>query len=116
MLNTTTLDTTEARLGAAYAVEQYLRRHGASLCNLLDALDDPGGFASLCDLHGAFGLPFPDPDAVEAALCEIHLCLEEQRPSSLDRIGYERGFSASDMSRWHGARVSELLARFRYAS
>ncbi len=115
MLNTTTLDTAEARLGAAYAVEKHLRRHGASLCDLLDALDDPGGFAALCDLHGAFGQPIPDTDAVEVALREICRILADQTPSSLDRIGHERGLPASDMTLWHGARVSELLARFRHA-
>lgn len=115
MLNTTTLDTAEARLGAAYAVEQHLRRHGASLCDLLDALDDPSGFAALCDLHGAFGQPIPDTDAIEVAVRDIRRILADQAPTSLDRIGHERGLPASDMTRWHGARVSELLGRFRHA-
>ncbi|MEQ8257772.1 MULTISPECIES: hypothetical protein [Roseovarius] len=114
-LNTTTIDTAEARLGAAYTVEQHLRREGASLCDLLDALDDPSGFAALCDLHGAFGQPIPDTNAVEAALRDIHRVLADQSPSSLDRIGHERGLPASDITRWHGARVSELLAQFRHA-
>ncbi|WP_305969601.1 MULTISPECIES: hypothetical protein [unclassified Mameliella] len=115
MLNTTTLDTAEARLGAAYTVEQHLRSHGASLCDLLDALDDPSGFAALCDLHGAFGQPIPDADAVEAALRDIRRILADQAPTSLDRIGHERGLPDSDMTRWHGARVSELLRRYRHA-
>lgn len=111
-LNTTTLDIAEVRLGAACTVEQHLRRHGASLCDLLDALDEPSGFAALCILHGAFGQPIPDTDAVEAALRDIHRVLADQPPSSLDRIGRERGLPASGMTLWHGARVSELLARF----
>ncbi len=115
MLNTTTLDTAEARLGADYAVEQHLRRHGASLCDLPDALVDPSGVAALCDLRGAFGQPIPDTDAVEAALRDIRRILADQAPSSLDRIGQERGLPASDMARWHGARVSDLLARLRHA-
>ncbi|WP_157772683.1 hypothetical protein [Pseudoponticoccus marisrubri] len=115
MLNTTTLDTAEARLGASYAVEQHLRRHGASLCDLLDALDDPSGFAALCDLHGAFGQPIPETHAVEVALRDIRRILADQAPSSLDRIRHERGLPASDITRWHGARVSELLARFPHA-
>jgi len=115
MLNTTTIDIADARLGAAYMAEQHLRRHGASLCDLLDALDDPSGFAALCDLHSAFGQPFPDADAVEAALRDIRRILADQAPSTLDRIGHERGLPASDMACWHGARVSELLARFRHA-
>jgi len=115
MLDITIQNTAEARLGAAYAVEQHLRRHGASLCDLLDALDDPSGFTALCDLHGAFGQPIPDTDAIEAALRDIQRVLADQRPSSLDRIGHDRGLPASDMTLWHGARVSEFLARLRHA-
>ncbi len=115
MLNTTTLDTAELRLDAVYAVEQHLRRHGAGLCDLLDVLDDPSGFEALCDLHGAFGQPFPDPEAVETALHNIHRVLAEQAPSALDRTGHDRCLPASDMTLWHGARVSELLVRFRHA-
>lgn len=115
MLNTTTLDTAEARLGAAYVVEQHLRRHGASLCDLLDALDDRNGFSALCELHGAFGQPIPDTDTVESALRDIRRILADQTPSSLDQIGHRRGLPAADMTLWHGARVSDLLARFRHA-
>ncbi|MCC1492805.1 hypothetical protein [Cognatishimia sp. F0-27] len=93
-----------------------MRERGAErLCDLLDALDDPSGFAALCDLHEAFGQPIPDADAVEAALRDIRLILADQAPTSLDRIGHERGLPASDMPRWHGARVSDLLARFQHA-
>lgn len=115
MLVTTTLDTAESRLGAAYTVERHLRRHGASLCDLLDAFMDASGFAALCDLRAAFGQPVPNADAVEAALRDIQSVLADQTPSSLDRIGHDRGLPASDMTRWHGARVSELLAAFRHA-
>ncbi|WP_286697796.1 hypothetical protein [Sulfitobacter sp. TMED3] len=113
MLNSSTLETDEARFNTTYLVEQYLRRHGASLCDLLDALEDPSGFAALCDLHTAYGQPIPDVEVVESALRNIHRVLAEQLPSSLDRIGHERRLSAADMTRWHGARVSELLARCR---
>lgn len=115
MLDIKTLDTADTRLGAAYAVEQHLRRHGACLCDLLDALDDSSGFAALCDLYGAFGQPSPKADAVEGALRAIQCVLADQTPSSLDRICHERGLPASDMMLWHGARVSELLARFHHA-
>nr|WP_309502985.1 hypothetical protein [uncultured Roseovarius sp.] len=115
MLNTTTLDKSQARHDATAATEAHLRRHGAGLCNLLDALDDPSGFEALCHLHSAFGQPFPDAEALGGALRHIHRVLAEQEPSALDRIGRERNLPASDMTRWHGARVSELLARFRNA-
>lgn len=116
MLNTTPLDTAETRVGAAYAVEQHLRRNGASLCDLLDALDDSSGFAALCDLYGAFGQPSRNADTVEGALRAIQRILAEQTASSLERIGQTQNLPASDMARWHGARVSELLARFRHVS
>ncbi|HBY94461.1 MAG TPA: hypothetical protein DEP84_10950, partial [Chloroflexi bacterium] len=97
------------------AVDTYLRRHGASLCDLLDALEDPTGFTGLCDLHTAYSQPFPDPKAVQTALRSIHRALEGLAPSALDRIGQARNLPASDMTMWHGARISELLARFSYA-
>ncbi|MEP2878151.1 MAG: hypothetical protein ABJP13_00010 [Sulfitobacter sp.] len=115
MLNTTALNISQARFNTAFATETHLRHHGAGLCALLDALDDQSGFAAFCDLQAAFGKPVPDFTAVQIALCEIHRVLAEQTQSSLDRIGHERNLPASDMTRWHGARVSELLARFRNA-
>lgn len=65
---------------------------------------DPSGFEALCDLHGLFGEPIPNADAVEASLQEIHDILADQTQSSLDRIGHERGLSASDMT----LRLTEL--------
>jgi hypothetical protein len=115
MLNTHTRDTSQARFDATAAAQDHLRRHGAALCNLLDALDGQIGFSAFCDLNSAFGRPVPDFDAVEAALRNIHTVLADQLPSALDSIGHDRNFPASDMTRWHGARVSELLARFRHA-
>ncbi|QYX56530.1 hypothetical protein K1T73_16010 [Roseovarius sp. SCSIO 43702] len=115
MLNSTTVNTSQVRFDAVAATEKHLRRHGASLCDLLDALDDRSGFDALCDLHGAVSERFPDADAVEQALLDIRRILSQQAPSVLDRISHERSLPASDMARWHGARVSELLARFRHA-
>jgi len=115
MLNTQTLNISQDRFNAAAATEDYLRHHGASLCNLLDALDDENDCSALYDLYGAFGRPIPDADAVEVALRSIHRFLMDQAPSQLDRVGQTRNLPASDMTRWHGARVSELLARFRHA-
>ncbi|MEZ5745475.1 MAG: hypothetical protein R3E00_02805 [Paracoccaceae bacterium] len=53
-------------------------------------------------------------DAVEVALRTIQCLLAGQAPSSLDRIGHDRCQRASDMTLWHGARVSELLAQFHH--
>lgn len=120
MLNTTALDIDididQARYDAAAQTQRFLRQHGASLCNLLDALDDPGSFSAFCDLHATFGQAFPDPDAMADALRSIHRALEDLAPSALDRICHARNLPASDMARWYGARVTELLARFRHAA
>jgi len=43
MLNTNSADISQARFDAVAATERHLRRNGASLCDLLDALDDPEG-------------------------------------------------------------------------
>lgn len=113
---TTAIDLDQARYGATAGTQKHLRQHGASLCDLLDALEDPSGFSALCDLHAAYEQPFPDANTVETALRNIHRVLVDLAPSSLDRIGRKRNLPASDMARWHGARVSELLARFIHAS
>ncbi len=55
MLNTTALDIKLTRFDAAAETETHLRRHGAGLCDLLDALGDKHGFLTLCDLHFVFG-------------------------------------------------------------
>ncbi|GGO58363.1 hypothetical protein SAMN05444398_11299 [Roseovarius pacificus] len=115
MLNPNPATTSQARFDATDETEKHLRRHGAGLCDLLDALDDPSGFSALCGLICAFDQPFPDANAVEAALHQIHRVLAEQAPSSLDRIGHQRNLPASNMARWYGARISELIARFRAA-
>ncbi|NUH66541.1 hypothetical protein HTT03_14755 [Sulfitobacter sp. S0837] len=115
MLNTNTANISQARYDAVAATQKHLRRNGASLCDLLDALDDPAGFEALCRLHSAFSYPFPDADAVEDAVHDIIRFLADQSPSSLDRIGTERNFAASDMARWHGARISEIYGKFRHA-
>jgi hypothetical protein len=115
MLNSTALNTSQARFDAVAGAEKHLRRHGAALCDLLDALDDKSGFDALCDLHGALSERFPDADAVEQALRDIRRVLSAQAPSALDRISHERNLPASDMARWHEARDSDLIARSRHA-
>ncbi|MEM5542653.1 hypothetical protein WNY61_07870 [Sulfitobacter sp. AS92] len=115
MLNNSTTNLSQARYDAVAATEQHLRRHGAGLCDLLDALDDPAGFEALLRLHSAFSDRFPDSDAIEDALWDIVRYLADQTPSALDSTGRERNFPAPDMARWHGARVSELFNRFRFA-
>lgn len=114
MLNTRNQYINQAQYNAVAASENHLRRHGASLCDLLDAITDPAGFEALCRLHSAFSCPFPDPDAIVDALQDIARFLADQSLSDLDCVARERNFPASEMARWHGARVSDLISRFRY--
>ena len=115
MHRTSTLDLSQARFNATYETEKYLRFNGASLCDLLDALEDKTGFAALCDLHAAISQKFPDADAVEAALRHIHQVLASQKMSALECIGFDRRLPASDMTRWHGARINDIIAMFSRA-
>lgn len=115
MLNTNTTNISQARFDAVAATERHLRRNGASLCDLLDVLDDTAGFEALCRLHSAFSHPFPDADAVEEAVHDLTRFLADQSCSSLDKIGIERNFAAADMARWHGARISEIHGKFSHA-
>lgn len=62
-LGSTSFYTAATCLGAAYAVEQHLRRHSAALCDLLDALDESRGFAAyyipMEPSANQFRMPFP---------------------------------------------------------
>ena len=96
MHRTITHNISQARFNETYTTEKYLRYNGASLC----------------DLHGILAPSVPDADAVESALRHIYSVLSRQKPSVLERIGYERRLPASEMPRWHGARFSDILAKF----
>ncbi len=116
MLNTIPTSPAGAIHGMTSDTQKHLRQHGGSLCDLLDAIGEPGGIDALCDLYGAFETPSPDAATVEAALRDIERLLAKQAPSSLDRLGRAGNFHAAEATRWHGARMSELVARFRDAS
>ena len=92
--------------------ERHLRRHGPALCNLFDAFDAPSDFDALCDLHSIFGNQFPDANMVKTALREIETFLSKQTTQAADSVARDRDFDASGALRWHGARISELHARF----
>lgn len=92
--------------------ERHLRRHGPALCNLFDAFDAPSGFDALCDLHGIFGNQQPDAKMIRTALQEIETFLAKQTSQAADAAAQDHGFDASGALRWHGARISELHARF----
>ena len=92
--------------------ERHLRRHGPALSNLFDAFDAPSGFDALCDLHGIFGNQHPDAKMIKTALQEIETFLAKQTSQAADAAARDRNFDASAALRWHGARISELHARF----
>lgn len=111
---TTDLDLEQARHDAVADTQKHLRLHGASLCTLLDALDDPAGFEAFCALNAMIAAPFPDADTVKVTLRDIRRVIAAQSMAALDRIARERNIYASEAAHWHGARLSDLLARFRH--
>jgi|TARA_R110002073_G_scaffold129935_5_gene276476 hypothetical protein len=98
---------------ATEAVREHLHHDGTSLCNLLEALDEPCGMDALFDLHGEFSKPFPDASTIETALRAIENLLSSQSPAYLDQLARVLNFHASEATRWHGAKVTDLLFRFR---
>jgi hypothetical protein len=115
MLNTANLNAAQAAYDRIADTELHLRRHGASLCDLFAVFDAPSGFDAFCELNGIFGNPHPNPNEIHAALKEIETALSQQTAESADSASRERGFDASAALRWHGARISEFLARFSHA-
>jgi len=99
--------------GATEAVRKHLDSNGSSLCNLLEVLDEPYGVDALFDLHGEFCKPFPDDAKVETALQAIKNLLGSQSEEYLDRLARLLNFHASEATRWHGAKISDLLFRFQ---
>ena len=114
MLNSTNFDTDQAAYDRIADTEWHLRHHGAALCDLFSAFDAPTGFDALCDLHGIFGNKHPDALAIKIALQEIMDALAQQTSQAADNAGYDRNFDAPAALRWHGARICDLLARFRH--
>lgn len=115
MLDNTTEEAEQAAYDRIADTETHLRRHGAALCDLFNAFDAPSGFDALCDLHGVYGKPRPDVAVIKAALQEIKNALAKQTSQAVDAAGRDHSFDASAALRWHGARISELHARFHYA-
>jgi len=115
MLNKHNFDSTQAAYDRIADTERHLRRHGAALCDLFGAFDAPSGFDALCDLHGAFSRQNPDALTIKAALQEIMEALAQQTSQVADNVARDRDFDASAALRWHGARISELHARFHHA-
>lgn len=103
----------DASCAAALATVDFLRRHGAGLCDLIDILSDETAFEALCDLHGQSGAAVPDARLVRRALRTIRSALAAQEIRKVDALSHRRGYCVDTSLRWYGARVSDLLAAFR---
>lgn len=109
----TASDPSDASCAAALASLNFLRGHGAGLCDLIDILSDETAFEALCDLHGQSGAALPDARLVRRALRTIRSALATQRTRKVDALSARRGYCVDTSVRWYGARVSDLLAAFR---
>ena len=98
---------------AALAAQDFLRRHGAGLCDLLGVLADETAFDALCDLHAVSGAALPDARIVRRALRTIHAALAAQQLSVTDTLSVRKGYCVDTCVRWYGARISDLLAAFQ---
>ena len=97
---------------ALEAVRRYLSRDGSSLGFLMDAIDMPSGIDAFIELEAEYRKQDPNPSVIQRELLTIQRLLSDQSPEYLDLLGRAMNYSASDATRWHGARVSELLGRF----
>ena len=84
---------------AVDAVREHLRNEGASLCTLLEALEDHSAIDAFLDLNTEFGKRDPDVPAIQSF-------------EHLDLLARIMNSPTSDAIRWHGAKVSDLVARF----
>lgn len=98
--------------GAIEAVRKHLHHEGASLCNLLEALDEPCGIDAFIDLNMEYGKPHPSAPAVQNALQIIQELLGSQSFEYLELLGRVTNYPTPDATRWHGAKVSDLLGGF----
>lgn len=113
MLNKITTSQTQAAYDATHSVELHLRRHGAGLVQILDLLDDSSGIDAVLDLSEEFGKRFPDAAVVKVSVNQVYQALASQTPTSWTKMAREWNFHADTAARWHGARISELLSKFR---
>ncbi|MCE0505006.1 hypothetical protein LR948_06565 [Roseivivax sp. GX 12232] len=105
-------DGTDKAVEAALGATDFLRRHGAGLCDLLDLAAGPTAFDALCDLHAQSGSVCPDTYLVRGALRTIHEALASVQASTLDEVSLRAGYCVGTALRWYGARISDLLAGF----
>ncbi len=115
MLYTNNFNAAQAAYNRIADTKLHFRRNGASICELFTVFDAPAGFYAFCELHGFLSCQHPDPRAVKAALQQIEAALSIQSKEVANIASHDRGFDADAALRWHGARISELLGRFKNA-
>ena len=111
-MNPDTTATDPRALDAALDVATFLRRHGAGLCDLLEALGQAEAFEALCDLNAQGDHAQPDPQVSQAALQRIVHQLGQMPVSHVDRITRAARLDVDAALRWYGARLTDVLAAF----
>jgi len=106
-------DGTTKAIEAALDALDFLRRHGAGLCDLLGLLAEETAFDALCDLHGQSGSDLPDVRRVWRSLRSIRAALAARSTHANDALSVRKGYCVDTSVRWYGARISDLLAAFR---
>ena len=102
----------QRQMDAAFDALAFVRKNGAGLCTLIDALSAEDAFEALCYLHSQEGSVAPNPDRVEDALMRIVTPLQAEKPSNLDAAAKIVRFEIDTALRWYGARLSDLLSAF----
>lgn len=112
MTCTTPTAPNQRRMDVAFDALAFVRKNGAGLCTLIDALSAEDAFEALCYLHAQEGSVAPDPERVEDALIRIVTPLQDEKPSGIDAATRVARFEVDTALRWYGARLDDLLARF----
>lgn len=102
----------QRQMDAAFDALAFVRKNGAGLCTLIDALSAEDAFEALCYLHAQGESVAPNPDRVEDALMRIVTPLRDEKTSGIDAAARVARFEVDTALRWYGARLDDLLARF----
>lgn len=102
----------QRQMDAAFDALAFIRKNGAGLCALIDALSAEEAFDALCYLHAQGESVAPEPDFVKYALLRIVTPLQAEKPSSIDEAAKVSRFEVEPALRWYGARLDDLLVRF----
>ena len=87
---------------AVYDARDFIERHGSGLSQVLQIAGGDAGIDLLCEARQRLDVLTPDPSQVGQSVQQMHDILEQ--------AGYP-DYTYSAPLRWHGARLSELMAR-----